>query len=328
MSFDGVFVAPDRLVGETPGQGLKQAGEVFGYTRLMVAAMALGAAEAAMETAIQYANTRVQFQSVLSKKQGYTHKLILPHVIHLAAADAYIGKVAKMADAGKTDLQAESGMAKLFATEAADKAAGDFMQALGGYGYMAEYQVEKIKRDIKITCIYEGTSEIQQSIISTLRWRKQVKSKGGFYADKAGEMGELSGKFPDTGASLAADALAACGHTMMLAHENRFTRRQHLMFRMADMMTWAEVAAALCQKAADHSEGPAGRRLGLCARIFAAEAANKAAETVRFMAFGTGALGDGEGQEFLAKTRHDRLMKADRGMLPLMDELAGLVFGG
>jgi hypothetical protein len=62
------------------------------------------------------------------------------------------------------------------------------MQALGGYGYIHEYEVEKIKRDVKITCIYEGTSEIQQSIISTFRWKTSRKTKGGYYDGIAGEM--------------------------------------------------------------------------------------------------------------------------------------------
>ncbi len=75
----------------------------------------------------------------------------------------------------------EGSIAKLFATESANKAAEDAIQALGGYGYITEYEVEKIKRDVRITCIYEGTSEIQQNIISMFRWKKTRKSKGAFY---------------------------------------------------------------------------------------------------------------------------------------------------
>ena len=65
------------------------------------------------------------------------------------------------------------------------------MQALGGYGYINEYEVEKIRRDIKITTIYEGTSEIQQNIISTFRWKSTRKTKGAFYRDIGDDMLEL-----------------------------------------------------------------------------------------------------------------------------------------
>ncbi|GAH15541.1 unnamed protein product, partial [marine sediment metagenome] len=113
----------------------------------------------------------IQFKTPLSEKQGYTHKLVVPHAVRLTAAATYIDEVATRLDAGEHDLEVEGSIAKLFATESANKAADDAMQALGGYGYITEYGVEKIKRDVKITCIYEGTSEIQQNIISTFRWQ-------------------------------------------------------------------------------------------------------------------------------------------------------------
>ena len=84
-------------------------------------------------------------------------------------------------DSGETDLQVEGAIAKLFATEIGNACADAAIQALGGYGYIREYDVEKIKRDVKITTIYEGTSEIQQLIISTFRWRSSVQSKDEFY---------------------------------------------------------------------------------------------------------------------------------------------------
>ena len=138
-------------------------------------------AEAALEIAIPYAKERIQFKTPLAEKQGYSHKLIIPHVVRLAAADAFISEVAARLDSGEEDLEVEGSIAKLFATESANSAAESAMQALGGYGYIAEYGVEKIKRDVRITCIYEGTSEIQQTIISTFRWKTTRKSKGGFY---------------------------------------------------------------------------------------------------------------------------------------------------
>jgi alkylation response protein AidB-like acyl-CoA dehydrogenase len=181
LTFTDAFVPVENLIGDIPGHGLKQATKVFGYTRVMVAAMALGGGEAALDIAIAYAKERIQFKTPLSEKQGYTHKLIVPHVIRLAAGEAYIEEVAERLDSGEKGLEVEGSIAKLFVTECVNEAADDAMQALGGYGYITEYEVEKIKRDVRITCIYEGTSEIQQNIISTFRWKKTRKSKGEFY---------------------------------------------------------------------------------------------------------------------------------------------------
>lgn len=101
LTFVDAFVPVENLIGGIPGQGLKQASKVFGYTRLMVAAMALGGGEAALEIAIAYAKERIQFKAPLSEKQGYTHKLIIPHVVRLAAVEAFIEEVAQRLDSGK-----------------------------------------------------------------------------------------------------------------------------------------------------------------------------------------------------------------------------------
>ena len=85
LSLDNVFVPADRLVGGVEGQGLQQAQAVFGYTRLMVAAFGLGAGWAALDKAIPYSKTRLQAGGPLSEKQGYTHKLIVPHAMRLEA---------------------------------------------------------------------------------------------------------------------------------------------------------------------------------------------------------------------------------------------------
>ena len=107
LTFDSVEVPVGNLVGGEPGKGLKQANQVFGYTRLMVASMGLGAGEAAMEIAIPYAKERIQFGTPLSEKQGYTHKLIIPNVVRLAAAEAFIEETATRLDSGEPDLKAE-----------------------------------------------------------------------------------------------------------------------------------------------------------------------------------------------------------------------------
>ena len=107
LSFEDVLVPVENLLGDVPGQGLVQANEVFGYTRLMVGAMGLGAGCAALEKVIAYAKERVQFGSPLIEKQGYTHKLVVPFAARLEAARAYIEEMAARLDAGETDLQLE-----------------------------------------------------------------------------------------------------------------------------------------------------------------------------------------------------------------------------
>jgi alkylation response protein AidB-like acyl-CoA dehydrogenase len=155
----------DRLLGEKEGQGLIQAQLVFGYTRLMVAAFGLGAGWAALDRAIPYSVGRIQGGAPLSQKQGYTHKLIVPHAVLLEASRAYIEETAERLDSEDTNLNTEGAIAKYLATEAGNLAADAAIQALGGYGYTREYMVEKIRRDARITRIYEGTSEIMEMTI-------------------------------------------------------------------------------------------------------------------------------------------------------------------
>jgi len=248
LSFSDVFVPIENLIGGVPGQGMKLANIVFGYTRLLVASMALGAGEAALDIAISYAKERIQFGSPLSEKQGYTHKLIIPNIVKLEAAATYIDEIATRLDSGETDLQVEGSIAKLFTSEAANKTADDAMQALGGYGYINEYEVEKIKRDVKITCIYEGTSEIQQNIISTHRWKQTRKTKGAYYADMAAEMEKLAENHPRIGCRFFGHSAKALNHMITIVHDHQLTRQQSIMFGLADMMTHVEIGAVWQEK--------------------------------------------------------------------------------
>jgi alkylation response protein AidB-like acyl-CoA dehydrogenase len=178
LALDNVYVDADRLVGGVEGQGLNQAQAVFGYTRLMVAAFGLGAGWAALDRAIPHSTKRIQAGAPLSEKQGYTHKLIVPHVARLEAARACIEETAERIDAGEGSLNTQGAIAKYMATEAGNLAADASIQALGGYGYTHEYMVEKIKRDVRITTIYEGTSEIMEMTISRDRWQLHLKTRG------------------------------------------------------------------------------------------------------------------------------------------------------
>ena len=100
------------------------------------------------------------------------------------------------------------------ATEAGNAAAEASIQALGGYGYTHEYMVEKIKRDVRITTIYEGTSEIMEMTISRDRWQLHLKTRGQHYHEQARELEALHARHPNVGADIAALALHALAEVM------------------------------------------------------------------------------------------------------------------
>ncbi len=326
IALTDVFVPVENLIGGVPGKGLKQANAVFGYTRVMVAAMALGAGEAALEIAIPYAKERIQFGAPLCEKQGYTHKLIVPHAVRLDAAEAYVETIAERLDAGEKDLQVEGSIAKLFASESANQAADDAMQALGGYGYINEFGVEKIKRDVKITCIYEGTSEIQQNIISTFRWKKTRKTKGAYYEEMAAAAEGLS---PDVGGPVYGRCARAVNETVNLIHENGLTKTQYAMFLLADMMTHVEVGAALAHKAARLTQAgePDAERARLSARIFAGEVAGLVAQNTVRIVMGSDIFDEEAVRAFMKSVSYNDLLAGLQGLIGDMDRMADILFG-
>jgi len=224
LAFNDVYVDADRLLGGVEGQGLIQAQAVFGYTRLMVAAFGLGSGWAALDRAIPYSTKRIQAGAPLSEKQGYTHKLIVPHVARLEASRAFIEETAERIDAGEGSLNTEGAIAKYMATEAGNMAADASIQALGGYGYTHEYMVEKIKRDARITTIYEGTSEIMEMTISRDRWQSHLKTRGQYYHELAKAQEELHDRQPNVGANIAALASHGLAEVMERARVARLTR--------------------------------------------------------------------------------------------------------
>src|SRR5450756_2070232 len=204
---------------------------------LMVAAFGLGAGWAALDRAIPYSTKRIQAGSPLSEKQGYTHKLIVPHVARLEAARASIEETAERIDAGEGSLNTEGAIAKYMATEAGNLAADASIQALGGYGYTHEYIVEKIKRDVRITTIYEGTSEIMEMTISRDRWQLHLKTRGQHYHERARELETLHVQHPEVGANTAALALHALAEVMEKARAARLTRFQHILLRLGELLS-------------------------------------------------------------------------------------------
>ena len=326
---EDVVVPADQLLGLEEGKGLEQANEVFGYTRLMVAAFGLGAGEEAFSRAVQYSKEREQFGELLCRKQGYTHKLLVPHAVRLEAGRAYCESIATRIDGGEKNLQVEGAVAKLFCTEEGQAAAADAVQAHGGYGYTREYEVEKIYRDVRITTIYEGTSEIQQSIIGMFRWRSVVRSKGGFYRDMASELRGLGDAGDTVGAPLAALAADALAELVLACHRKRLPRQQFVMFELAWQMAEVETAVQMCHKAAglvgsgDALEG----LLVPASRLHAGSVAVALATKTQELLVGSGLHDADELASFRDTVHFDELMAGSVGRLADMDLIVPAIIG-
>ena len=337
LAFSDVYVDADRLIGGVEGQGLNQAQAVFGYTRLMVAAFGLGAGWAALDRAIPYSTKRIQAGAPLSEKQGYVHKLIVPHLVRLEAARAYIEETAERIDAGtEGSLNTEGAIAKYMATEAGNAAAEASIQALGGYGYTHEYMVEKISRDVRITTIYEGTSEIMEMTISRDRWQSHLKTRGQHYHERAREFEALHARQASVGADVVAMALHALAEVMEKVRLARLTRFQHILLRLGELIAYAECAGALARRAALLADGKihekANRRFdaaGLAAisRIFARDAGLKVSEEGLRWVIGAGGIGDAELGGWESSLGLAAIHRAQSGLISDMDYVADIVYG-
>jgi alkylation response protein AidB-like acyl-CoA dehydrogenase len=335
LALNDVYVDADRLVGGVEGQGLVQAQMVFGYTRVMVAAFGLGAGWSALDRAIPYSTKRIQGGTPLSEKQGYTHKLIVPHVAKLEAARSYIEETAERIDVGEGSLNTEGAIAKYMATEAGDAAADASIQALGGYGYTHEYMVEKISRDVRITRIYEGTSEIMEMTISRDRWQLHLKTRGQYYHERAREFEALHVQHPEVGANTAALAMHALAEVMEKARAARLTRFQHILLRLGELIAYAECAGSLSRRAARRSEGQLNEKAnlrfdatGLAAlgRIFAREAALKVAEEGLRWVTGAGGVSDADMTAFETDLALPAIHRAQAGLISDMDYVADVLY--
>ena len=335
LALDNVYVGVDRLLGGVEGQGLIQAQLVFGYTRLMVAAFGLGAGWAALDRAIPYSTKRIQAGAPLSEKQGYTHKLIVPNVARLEAARSYIEETAERIDAGEGSLNTEGAIAKYMATEAGNTAAEASIQALGGYGYTHEYMVEKIKRDVRITTIYEGTSEIMEMTIARDRWQLHLKTRGQHYHEQAQKFENLHASHPKVGANCAALALHALADLMEKARVARLTRFQHILLRLGELIAYAECAGSLARRAAYMADNKlnekANRRfdaiaLAAISRIFAREAALKVGEEGMCWIFGAGGVSGTELSAFETTLGLPAIHQAQAGLISDMDYVADVLY--
>jgi alkylation response protein AidB-like acyl-CoA dehydrogenase len=335
LAFEDVEVAVEDLVGGVEGQGLVQAQLVFGYTRLMVAAFGLGAGWEALRRAMVYSTTRIQGGGPLSEKQGYTHKLIVPHACRLEAGRAFIEETATRIDSGEGSLNTEGAIAKYVATEAGNGAAEAAIQALGGYGYTREYMVEKVKRDVRITTIYEGTSEIMEMTIARDRWQLHLKSRGEFYVDEARGLDEVHGRAPDVGAGMAAAPTRALAALMETARVGRLTRNQHVLFRLGELIARVEASGALARRAAAAAAGTlpdkadmrfGAEALAAMSRVYARETAAAVVAAASSLAVGGDAVTEADLSSFEQALGLRALTLTQSGLLEDLDRVAAALY--
>jgi acyl-CoA dehydrogenase len=160
--FENVEVPEENVIGDL-GKGFYLAMGVFDHSRPGVAAAAVGLQRRALEECVKYAKEREAFGVPIYQHQAVGHK-IADMAINYSASRLLVWQSAWAVDSGEKDPKLPA-YAKAFAADMATKAAVEAVQVFGGYGYMKEYPVEKLLRDVKIFQIYEGTSEIQRNIV-------------------------------------------------------------------------------------------------------------------------------------------------------------------
>ena len=168
LIFEDARIPKDALLG-TEGKGFPIAMHTLDGGRIGIAAQALGIAEGALERTIEYTKERKQFGRAIAAQQNTQFKLA-DMATRVEAAKMLVYKAAlkkqEFADGARVSYSVEAAMAKLFAAETAMAVTTECVQLFGGYGYIREYDVERMMRDAKITEIYEGTSEVQRMVIS------------------------------------------------------------------------------------------------------------------------------------------------------------------
>jgi alkylation response protein AidB-like acyl-CoA dehydrogenase len=162
--FEELEVPAGNLIGGQEGQGFKQVMSALEVGRINVAARAVGVGQAAFENAIRYSQQRTTFGKPICEHQA-VQLLLADMGTRVEAARLMVQSAAEKKDAGER-CDVEAGMAKLFASEACVKVTLDAMRVLGGYGYTAEFPVERFYRDAPLMIIGEGTSEIQALVIA------------------------------------------------------------------------------------------------------------------------------------------------------------------
>lgn len=163
IRFDDLFV-PDEMVLGAEGEGYRIALSNLEAGRIGIAAQCIGMAQAALEIAVRYAKERKSFGQAIIEHQAVGHRLA-GLAAKLEAARQLVMHAAAVKNSG-TSCLTEASMAKLVASETAEEVVSGALQTLGGYGYLEEYGVARIYRDMRICQIYEGTSDIQRMVIA------------------------------------------------------------------------------------------------------------------------------------------------------------------
>lgn len=164
LIFSDCRVHKDQMLGRE-GMGFIVAMKTLDKARPGVGSQAVGLAQGAFDTALEFAKVRVQFGKPIVSFQAVQH-MLADMATQIEAARALVYATARMIDAGIKDFSRESAMSKLYASDVAMKVATDALQIMGGHGYMRDYPIEKMFRDAKITQIYEGTNQIQRNVIA------------------------------------------------------------------------------------------------------------------------------------------------------------------
>lgn len=163
LSFTDMRIPAENLLGQE-GEGYKIALANLEGGRIGIASQAVGMARQAFEIARDHASERTAFGKPISEQQGISFKLA-DMATQIEAARQLVRLAAGLKDAGQPCLK-EASMAKLFASEMAERVCSDAIQVLGGYGFLKDYPVERIYRDVRVCQIYEGTSEVQRLVIA------------------------------------------------------------------------------------------------------------------------------------------------------------------
>jgi butyryl-CoA dehydrogenase len=163
IRFENCRIPAENLIG-VEGEGYKIALSGLEGGRIGIASQAIGMARSAFECAVTYAKQRESFGQPIFNHQAVGFRLA-EMATQIEAARALVMHAASMRDAGQPCLK-EAAMAKLFASEMAEKVCSDAIQVHGGYGYVSDFPVERIYRDVRVCQIYEGTSDVQKILIS------------------------------------------------------------------------------------------------------------------------------------------------------------------
>lgn len=155
---------PAKNLLSREGMGFIVAMKTLDKSRPGIAAQGVGLAQGAIDEAVVYAKTRVQFGKPIAAQQAIQH-MLADMTTQTEAARSLLYSTCRFMDGNPKNFSKEAAMVKLFATDTAMKVTTDAVQVMGGYGYMREYPVEKMMRDAKILQIYEGTNQIQRNVI-------------------------------------------------------------------------------------------------------------------------------------------------------------------